>query len=160
MNGVRYNYYGPYIEVYSNGYHSPTIGRKYKSRYWLESRHGDLSSDAINFSYGHMKVFLGYILPKKSIFFRVTTLWITINHPVWAWNRNFIPIGRYKKTNTRFLTKYEVFNQLVECSNIKLTCTNYHLKWRFHTVRSNIHQISDSNDLFGPILIFPDRPST
>ena len=68
-----------------NGYHLRTVGREYKSRYWLESRHWDLSSDAINFSYWHMKfVFKGYILPKQSTFFRVTTLWLTIGHPVWA----------------------------------------------------------------------------
>ena len=34
-----------------NGYHSPTVGRKYKSRCLLESRHCDLSSDANNVSY-------------------------------------------------------------------------------------------------------------
>ena len=34
-----------------NGYHSPTVEKKYKSSYWLESRHLDISSDAVNFSY-------------------------------------------------------------------------------------------------------------
>ena len=38
-----------------NGYHSTAVGRIYKSRHLLESRHRDLSSDAINFSCRHMK---------------------------------------------------------------------------------------------------------
>ena len=37
------------------GCHSQTVGQKYKSRYSLESRHRDLSSDDINFSYCHPK---------------------------------------------------------------------------------------------------------
>ena len=42
-----------------NGCHLPTVGREYKSRYLLGSRHLDLSSDAINFSCWHVKrVFL------------------------------------------------------------------------------------------------------
>ena len=34
-----------------NGCHSLTVGRKYKSMYWLERRHWDLSSDATSFPY-------------------------------------------------------------------------------------------------------------
>ena len=46
---------------------------------------------------------------------------------------------------------------MVECRNSKLTCINYHLKLCFYTVQANIHQCSDSNDLFGSIVIFPYR---
>ena len=47
-----------------NGYHLPTLGRKYKSSYQQESIHWDLSSDGTKFSYWHMKgyFFKGYIL--------------------------------------------------------------------------------------------------
>ena len=59
-----------------NGYHLPTFGREYKSFYWLESRHWDLSSDATKFSYWHMKGnFLKakfYIYTWRSIFFLET----------------------------------------------------------------------------------------
>ena len=48
-----------------NEYHSPEVGRKYKSKYWIESRHWDLSNHAINFSYWHMK---GYFL--KAAFYQ------------------------------------------------------------------------------------------
>ena len=101
-------------------------------------------------------IFLGCILPKQSTFFRVTTLWLIINNPVWAWNRDLKLIGRYENAKNVIYLKNEVFNQLVELRNSKLTCINYHFKWRFHTVQENILQFSDSNDLFGPIVIFPD----
>ena len=42
---------------------------------------------------------------KKIDFFRVTTLWLIIYHPVWDLNRDFKPIGRYEKV------KYVVFNK-------------------------------------------------
>ena len=48
-----------------NGYHSLTVGRKHKSRYSLGSRHWDIFSDAIKFSYWHMK---GYFL--KATFYQ------------------------------------------------------------------------------------------
>ena len=71
-----------------NGYHSPTVRQKYNSSYSLESRHWDLSNDAINFSYWHMIFFKAYILPRDRIF-RVATLWLILNHPVWDWNLTF-----------------------------------------------------------------------
>ena len=135
-----------------NGHNSPTVGKKYKSRYLLGSIHWDISIDGINFSSWHMK---GYFV--LAPFCQKITLWLIINYLVWACSRNFKPIGRYENAKTRFLTKNEVFNQLVECSNSELTCINYHLKWRFHTVQANIHRFSDWNYLFGAIVIFPDR---
>ena len=63
------------------GCHSQTVGQKYKSRYSLESRHRDLSSDDINFSYCHPKKNKAYILPKNQLFF-VTTLWPITNHTI------------------------------------------------------------------------------
>ena len=84
------------------------------------------------------------------IFF-VTTLWLIINLRAWAWICDFKPIGRYENA------KNAIFNQLVECRNRKLTCISYHLKWRFHNIQENIHQFSDSNYLFGPIVIFSYR---
>ena len=134
------------------GYHSPTFRQKYKSRYSLESRHWDLSINTINFPYWQMKAFF-----KAEFYQKVTILWLTINHPVWDWNRDFKPIGKYKNTKTRFSTKKKVFNQLVECKNIKIIWINYHFKLQFHTVQANIYQFNDSNDLFGPIVIFLDR---
>ena len=130
-----------------NGNHSPTVGRKYKSRYWIEIRHWDLSSDPINFSYWHMKgyFFKGYIYQK--IDFTLFGLEIVVLNQL-------VDTKMQKKRD--FQQKNEVFNQLAECRNRKLTCINYHLKWRFHTVQENIHQFSDINDLFGPIVIYPD----
>ena len=53
-----------------DGCHSPTVGRKYKSRYLLESRHWDISSDAINFSYWRIRLFsFGLHFTQKTDFF-------------------------------------------------------------------------------------------
>ena len=48
-----------------HGYHSLTVGWKYKSRYSLESIHWDLSSDAMIFSYLHVKGFFWLHFTKK-----------------------------------------------------------------------------------------------
>ena len=61
------------------------------------------------------------------------------------------------KMQIMWLKKNEVFNQLVECSNRKLTCIYYHLKGHFHTVQENIHWFIDRNDLFSPMVILPNR---
>ena len=97
-DNVKHQFMALKRESNLNGYHSPTVRRKYKSRYSLESRHWYISSDAIIFSYWYMKgyLFKGYILPKQSNFYRVTTVWLIINHPIWAWNCDFKPIGRYE----------------------------------------------------------------
>ena len=106
-----------------NGYHSPTVGIKYKSRHSLEIWHWYLSSDAINFSYWHLKdyFFKGYIWPKNLTFFQVTTLCFIINHPVWAWNRNFKLIGRYKNAKTRFLTQ-KIYSKPIGTVQEQWTC--------------------------------------
>ena len=54
IDNVKYQFMALKRVAKINGYHSPTVGQKYKSMYWLESRHWDLSSDAINFSYWRM----------------------------------------------------------------------------------------------------------
>ena len=44
----------------------------------------------------------------KNDFFLVTTLWLTIDYPVWAWKRNFKPIGRYKDAKNAIFNKNKV----------------------------------------------------
>ena len=143
-----------------NGYHSLKVGRKYKSRYRLESRHLDLSSDASNFSYWHMIGYfcMVYILPKKSTVFSSHHSMAYYKSPCLGLKSRFLTKWSIRKCKKRdFQQKNEVLNQLVEGRNIKLICINYHLKWRFHTIQANIHRFSDSNDLLGPILLFPNR---
>ena len=48
---------------------------------------------------------------------QVNTLCLIINHPVWAWNRDFKLIGIYKNEKRNFQPRNEVLNQLVECRN-------------------------------------------
>ena len=103
-------------------------------------------------------IFLKATFYQKSTFFLSHHFMAHYKSPFWGLILRFKkPIGRYKNEKTRFLTKNEVFNQLAECRNRKLTCINYHLKLRFHTVQANVYRFSDSNGLFGPIVIFPDR---
>ena len=98
--------------------------------------------------------FKGYILTKIKCY--SNRFMANYKSPCLSLKLQFKPIGRYKNSkNTVLNPKNEIFNQLVECRNSKLTCINYHLKWRFHTVQANIHQFSDSNDLFSTISIFP-----
>ena len=47
-----------------------------------ESRHWDLSSDVIKFSYWHIKGFFKATFDQKKTFFRVTTLWLITNHTI------------------------------------------------------------------------------
>ena len=69
-NNVKHHFMALKRVAKLNGYHSPTVGRKYKSRYSLESIHWDLSSDAVSFSYWQMKgCFFKAIFAQKSTFF-------------------------------------------------------------------------------------------
>ena len=88
-----------------NGCHSLTVGRKYKSRHSLESRHWYLSSDAIKIYYWQMKSYLykGYILPKKSIFFRATSLWPITNQTFSLW---LVPIFAHFCSFLSFWSSY------------------------------------------------------
>ena len=120
-----------------NGYHSLTVGRKYKSRYWLESRHWDLSGDAINFSYWQMKLFFWLYFTKNINFFSSHHFMAYYKSPCLGLkNRDIKPIGRYETAKTAiFNKKNEVFNQFVECRNSELhSIINYRLKWRFRTL--------------------------
>ena len=70
-----------------DGCHSQTVKREYKSRYLLESRHWDLSSDTISFFHWHVKGYfiLRSILQNKTTSFRVNTLWPITNHTISHW---------------------------------------------------------------------------
>ena len=106
----------------------------------------------------HWKVnFLGYILPKSRLFFRVTTVWLIINHPFGLKITILNQSVDTKMLKAGFFFTKQILNQLIECRKEKLKCINYYYKWWFHTVQANIHRFSDSNDRFGPIEMLSDR---
>ena len=90
-----------------NGCHSPTVGQKYKSRYSLENKHWDISSDYIFFLINTQKVLFksNLQMTKNSTFFQVTTFWLIVNHPVWDWIRNLNQLVDMKMQKTQILTK-------------------------------------------------------
>ena len=51
------------------GCHSPKVGRRYKSKYFLESTHWDISIDVINFSYWHIKKLKATFYQNNWLFF-------------------------------------------------------------------------------------------
>ena len=120
-----------------NDYHSSTVGRKYKSRYWLESRHWYPSSDAINFSYSQMMFLLKATFYQKidiSFPWRLPGHNITICHGrLWVWEQPWL--SQKGKTQPGRLVKMIHIHQsltlvlLFRRSGIHSNCRKRRLWW-------------------------------